>query len=210
VSGKNHKAVKEKVVKKYFDETSRDAKRFPRLTLTTLLVAIAILGIAAVAFASRQRQNTSGPNEAERNMQAAISPHASPDLVTVRVAGHDVQVNSQTGQIQALTPEEAQKIAAGLKQMVNQSTEGLVQAQQADGSVSIDLKGRFQNVTVARVNKDGSISQSCVDNPQAAGAFFGINPKLIENQSNDRAVVNQRPKFVKKTAIAATPNREYR
>jgi hypothetical protein len=143
-------------------------------------------------------------------MQSAISPHASPDLVTVRVAGHDVQVNSQTGQIQALTPEEAQKIAAGLKQMVNQSTEGLVQVQNADGSVSMDLKGRFQNVTVARVNKDGSVSESCVDNPQAAGDFFGIDPKLIENQSNDRAVVNQRPQSVKKKVIDATPNREYR
>ena len=121
----------------------------------------------------------------------------SPDLVTVKVAGQDVQVNSQTGQIKALTPEEAQKLAAGLKQMVNQSTEGLVQVQHGDGSVSMDLEGRFQNVTVARVNKDGSVSRSCVDNARSAGAFFGIDPKLIENQSNDRALVNQRPQSVK-------------
>jgi hypothetical protein len=107
------------------------------------------------------------------------------------VAGQEVEVNSQTGQIKALTPEEAQKLAAGLKQMINQSTEGLVQVQHDDGSVSMDLEGRFQNVTVARVNKDGSVSQSCVDNPQAAGAFFGIDPKLIENDAIPGAIKSQ-------------------
>jgi hypothetical protein len=117
---------------------------------------------------------------------------------TVKVAGQE-QVNSQTGQIKALTQEEARKLAAGLKQMVNQATEGLVQVRHADGSVSMDLEGRFQNVTVARVNKDGSVSQSCVDNPQAAGAFFGIDPQLIVNQSEDKAVVKRRlPKVVQK------------
>lgn len=79
-----------------------------------------------------------------------------------------------------LTPEEAQKLAAGLRDKLNQSTEDLVQVRHQDGSVSMDLEGRFQNVTVARINKDGSISQACVDNPGAAGAFFGIDPKLME------------------------------
>ncbi|HUC19963.1 MAG TPA: hypothetical protein VMR98_00515, partial [Candidatus Polarisedimenticolaceae bacterium] len=75
---------------------------------------------------------------------------------------------------------------------VNQSTEGLVQVKHADGSVSMDLEGRFQNVTVARVNKDGSVAKSCVDNPQAAAAFFGIDPKLLGNQSNTKAQPNRR------------------
>jgi hypothetical protein len=183
-------------VKKHFEET----KRFPRLTLTTLLVATAVLAIAAVTVVSRQRSRTSVPKGIERNNQVAKSPEVNPDpspaMVTVNVAGQDVQVNGQTGEIKPLTQEEARKLAAGLKQMVNQSTEGLVQVRHTDGSVSMDMEGRFQNVTVVRVNKDGSISQSCVDNPQAAGAFFGIDPKLIENQSSSRAVVNQRSRKI--------------
>ena len=126
-----------------------------------------------------------------------MAKKSNENFVTVKVAGQDVQVNGQTGQIKALTPEEAKKLAAGLKQLVNQSTEGLVQVRHADGSVSMDLEGRFQNVTVVRVNKDGSIAQSCVDNPQAAGAFFGIDPKLIENQSSADAVKGQSPKVRK-------------
>ena len=106
---------------------------------------------------------------------------AEKNFVTVQVAGQEVQVDGQTGQIKELTPEEKQKLAAGLKQMVNKSTEGLDEVHHADGSVSVDLKGRFQHVTVAKIDEDGNLTQSCVDNPKAAGAFFGIDPKLIED-----------------------------
>ena len=98
---------------------------------------------------------------------------------TVKVAGQDMPVDSQ-GQIRPLTPDEAKKMAEGLKGMLNKSTEGLVEEHNPDGSVSVDLQGRFQNVTVARVNQDGTVTQSCVDNPRAAAAFFGIDPKLLE------------------------------
>lgn len=98
----------------------------------------------------------------------------------MKVAGQDVQVDSETGQIKPLTPEQAKKLAEGLKGMLNKSSEGLAEEQHADGSVSMDLQGRFQNVTVARVNKDGTVTQSCVDSPRAAAAFFGIDPKLLE------------------------------
>src|SRR5436189_290320 len=48
-----------------------------------------------------------------------------------------------------LTPAEAQEVAAGIRQLVSQSTDGLVQVPHANGLVSMDLQGRFQNVTVA-------------------------------------------------------------
>ena len=113
------------------------------------------------------------------------------NLVKVRVAGQDLTVDSQTGKVQELTPEETQKLAAGLNQMVNKTTDGLVQVQHADGSVSIDTEGHFQNVAVARVNDDGSVSQSCVDGPKAAGAFFGIDPNLIKDPSRTDLIVKQ-------------------
>jgi hypothetical protein len=165
-------------VSKQMKKENRRGKRFPRWALTGVLVATVILAIAAVTVASRQK--VSKASAAERSTQVANKSN----FVTVKVAGQDVQVDSQTGQIKPLTAEEAQKLAAGLSQMVNQSTEGLEQVQHEDGSVSMDLKGRFQNVAVARINQDGSLTQSCVDSPQAAGAFFGIDPKLIEEQAN--------------------------
>ena len=153
-------------------------KRFGRWHVFAI-VATLVLGISAVTVLSRQ----TGRAKESKNPQTASIVPAKPNknFVTMKVGGQDVKVDSQTGEIQPLTPQEAAKLAEGLKPMLNQSTEGLVQVQHPDGSVSVDLQGRFQDVTVARVNKDGSVSQSCVNNPKAAGAFFGIDPKQIEN-----------------------------
>jgi hypothetical protein len=171
-------------VSKHSKKSTNGARRIARLKLTTVLVAAAVVAIAAVTVVSRQKAPDNRPSQPEKSAQAAKKAN----FVTVKVAGQDVQVDGQTGQIKPLTPEEAQKLAAGLSQMVNQSTEGLEQVQHEDGSVSMDLQGRFQNVTVARVNQDGSVAQSCVDSPEAAGAFFGIDPKLIRQheKSTDR------------------------
>jgi hypothetical protein len=178
-------------VRKPLKQPTKRVKGSPRLRLTTVLVATAILALAAVTVVSRQRARANESVGLERSLQ--VAKKSKGNFVTVKVAGQDVEVDSQTGQMKELTPEEKQKLAAGLKEMVNQSTEGLVQVQHADGSVSMDLEGRFQNVTVARVNKDGSVSQSCVDNPQAAGAFFGIDPKLIEDPTTMPTKSQPRP-----------------
>ena len=152
------------------------AKRLSRLHVFGIIVAVLVLAISAVSVLSRQTAKVKEQNKPE-SIAAAPKPKV---YVTRKMAGQDVKVDGQTGEIQPLTPQDAEKMAAGLATMVNQSSEGLVQVQHSDGSVSMDLEGRFQNVTVARVNKDGSVTQSCVDNPRAAGAFFGIDPRKIE------------------------------
>ncbi len=154
------------------------AKRFTRLHVFGIVAAVVVLAVSAVSVLSRQ--SARGKELRQETASAAPTTPNRP-YVIVKTAGQDVQVVRQDEEIQPLTPQEAEKLAAGLKPMLNQSTEGLVEVQHPDGSVSVDLEGRFQNVTVARINKDGSVSQSCVDNPRAAGAFFGIDPKLIEN-----------------------------
>jgi hypothetical protein len=154
------------------------AKRLSRLHVFGIIVVTLVLAISAVSVLSRQ---TAKVNETNKPETISAEPKPAKVYVTRKLAGQDPHVVGQDGEIQPLTPQEAEKLAEGLKPMLNQSTEGLVQVQHSDGSVSVDLEGRFQSVTVARVNKDGSISQSCVDNPRAAGAFFGIDPKLIEN-----------------------------
>lgn len=137
-------------------------------------LVISIVVIAAAAITVVSRQVVTGKSTAQPAAEAKKD-----NYVTVKVAGQDVQVNQQTGQIRPLSPQEAQQMAAGLRGLVNQSTEGLVEVKHADGSSSMDLQGRFQSVAVARVSDDGAITESCVDNPQAAAAFFGLDPKLL-------------------------------
>lgn len=165
-------------MKKNKTKSAKSAKRFPRPPVM-IVTAIAVIAIAAITVVSRQSANSKQTTVPQKVITGtANAPEKK--YTTVRVAGQDVQVDSQTGQMKPLTPEEAKQLAAGLKGMLNKSTEGLVEEHNADGSVSVDLKGRFQNVTVARENKDGTLSQSCVDSPRAAAAFYGIDPKLLE------------------------------
>jgi hypothetical protein len=148
-----------------------------------MVTTAAVVAIAAVTVVSRQ--HAARPIE---NHTATFQPTAAHErtYVTRRVAGQDIQIDTQTGDIKPLTPQEAQQLANGLAPMLDNSTDGLVQVHHADGSVSMDLQGRFQNVTVVKVNTDGTIEQSCVDNPRAAAKFFGMDPKLIENAPTAR------------------------
>ncbi|HYJ89426.1 MAG TPA: hypothetical protein VEW46_25415 [Pyrinomonadaceae bacterium] len=155
-------------MRKHNSRVKHCAQRFRRLTVVGVM-AVVILAIGAISVLSRQR------SEADRKSQKAAAT-----TMNTKLASQDLHQDGPAAEAQPLTDEEAQKLAGGLKGLVNQSTDGLVETQHADGSVSVNLEDRFQSVTVARVNKDGSISQSCVDNPKAAGAFFGIDPKLID------------------------------
>ena len=156
------------------NKKTKSARKFLRPPVM-IVTAIVVLAIAAITVASRQSASGTEVNEPHQVTTATARKYT-----TVKVAGQEVQVDSQTGQVKPLSPEDAKKLADGLKGMLNRSSEGLVEEHHNDGSVSVDLQGRFQNVTVARVNKDGTVTTSCVDNPRAAADFFGIDPKLLE------------------------------
>ena len=162
-------------------KNAKPAVRRHRFPITKVVVVAIVLAAAGITVASRQLA-TNKVTKIE-TATVPVSREAAKNYVTVKVAGREVQVDPQTGKIKPLTPEEAQQLADGLKTMLNKSTEGLEQVQQGDGTVSMDLKGRFRNVAVARTNDDGSVEESCVDEPEQAAAFFGIDPKLLGVQS---------------------------
>lgn len=169
------------VVRKNAKKARKSGKKLSGLSLIAIILATTTLVVgAATVVISRQSGSAKSSGDSERKAPA-VANQAGESFVTVKVAGQDVQVDGQTGRIKELTPEEAQRLATGLKQLVNKSDKGLSQVHHNDGSVSVNLEGRYQSVTLARVNDDGTVSQSCVDNPRAAAAFFGINPRLIEN-----------------------------
>jgi hypothetical protein len=145
------------------------SRRLRRFSLVAVVIAVFALGAtAAVKMRTDQvKDSTSAQNKSARAN------------LNLRAAAQEIPLNSQTGQVRPLTQEEAQRMAEGIKQLVNQSTEDLQSVRHADGSVSIDLQGHFQNIAVAKRNSDGSLTESCVDNPKAAAAFFEIDPQLV-------------------------------
>ena len=134
--------------------------------------ALLVAGIAT-AVATHASRNAQQP-KAERGGGVATGQPANP-YVTVEVGGRKVRVNAQTLQQGPLTQEQSQQLADQLEG--NKTTDGLVQEKHDDGTVSMDLQGRFQNVTLAKKNDDGSVSAACVDTPEAAGAFLSSREK---------------------------------
>jgi hypothetical protein len=164
-------------MKKQKRHRSKQVSKGRRLSIISLTIAAVVVAGAAITVLSRQAAKDKVSTGNEAKLKTAES---SKKYMTVKVAGREVQVDPQTGKIKPLTPAEAQELADGLKTMLNKSTEGLEEVHNADGSVSVDLKGRFQNVTIARVNEDGTLEKSCVDEPKAAAEFLGIDPQLID------------------------------
>jgi hypothetical protein len=153
-----------------------------RLAMLLALASAAAGAAPALAADSTPTGTASAANSASMHSATGTSVPASGkprNYVTANTAGLVVVLDRQTGDTRALTAEEAQYLAQGMKQLLDQSTDGLVQVQRADGSVSMDLQGRFQNVMLARKEDDGTISQACVDNVEDAAAFFEIDPELI-------------------------------
>lgn len=135
-----------------------------------------LLIIGVVTALSMQGQT---PKTQAEERKPLARHQSSRNYVTSNAAGQTVVIDRQTGQARPLTQEEARRLAEGIKQLVNQSSDGLVQIRRADGSVSMDLQGRFQNLMLAKKEADGSISQTCVDNVESAAVFFEIDPALV-------------------------------
>ncbi|MEO5722163.1 MAG: hypothetical protein ABIR71_11920 [Chthoniobacterales bacterium] len=89
------------------------------------------------------------------------------------------QAPKSNPQVGKLTAQEAKIIADGIKPLLNDSADDLVSVKHADGSVSTDLQGRFQNVTVIKKEAGGTITQGCVNNLDAAAGFFGLDRKTL-------------------------------
>lgn len=136
-----------------------------RAWLFACALLVAGVATAAATYASRN----AAPRPKAEPAPAAAQP-ADP-YVTVEVGGRKLRVNAQTLQQGPLTQAEAQRLAEQLEG--NKATEGLVQERRGDGTVSVDLQGRFQNVTLAKRNDDGTVTAACVDTPEAARAFLG-------------------------------------
>jgi hypothetical protein len=158
-----------------------------------LMAALLTAGVvtAIARYESRGSDPKTQATQTAQAKQGSVANLPGNNYVTVEVAGKKLQLNAQTLQQGPLTQEQAQQIAGALKE--NQSTEGLVQVQHPDGTVSMDLQGRFQNVMLAKKSDDGSVSQACVDNSEAAAAFLRSKESTTQPawQRGRKAVVKE-------------------
>lgn len=159
---------------------NRSAKRISYRSMVAIVaVAVILIGVAAaLSMQSRQTKFAITDQRPAEKTSQAVTPGRR-NYVTANADGQHVVADRMTGEVRPLTQDEATRLAAGLRQLIDQSTDGLIAINQEDGTIAMDLHGHFQNVMLAKRESDGTVSESCVDNLQSAADFFEIDPKLV-------------------------------
>jgi hypothetical protein len=118
----------------------------------------------------------------------------SDHYTNVPFAGQTVAVDPQTGKLRPPTPEEARQLGMALKNYLNRSSQGLTVKTHPNGAQSVDLQGRFQSVSLAKINPDGSASEKCVTSMQEAEQFLNSSPGKKKVTSRAPAAKANHPK----------------
>jgi len=88
-----------------------------------------------------------------------------------------------------VTAEERAKFLREVEKMVNQSSEGLTVYKLSDGTKALYLQERFQVVSLAKVNSDGSVSTECVNTQKDAEKFLqaGNGKEVTKKKTTKKA-----------------------
>jgi len=118
------------------------------------LLALAAVSLALPAVAGDDPAAAAPPEQA-----TAQAPAQAP----VAAAGLVAFIDPATGGLTS-TPTEEQRAAlrAALAALVNESDAGLYEVVLPDGTVVMDLQGRFQEAVVVQVAPDGTRNLACV------------------------------------------------
>jgi hypothetical protein len=133
------------------------------------LLALAAVSLALPALAGDDPAAAAPPEQA-----AAQAPAQAP----VAAAGLVAFIDPATGGLTS-TPTEEQRAAlrAALAALVNESDAGLYEVVLPDGTVVMDLQGRFQEAVVVQVAPDGTRNLACVGSVAAAAQSPAAAPQ---------------------------------
>jgi hypothetical protein len=128
------------------------------------LLALAAVSLALPALAGEDPAPAlAGDDGATTAPQEQAASQAPAKAAPIAAAGLVAYIDPATGGLTA-TPTEEQRAAmrAALAALVNDSDQGLVEVTLPDGSVMLDLQGRFQEALVVLVAPDGTRRYECV------------------------------------------------
>lgn len=155
-----------------------------RPAITWGLVAASVVAVGFAGFRTIART--------EREEPAAVSDHAtdalSRDVAAPGQSGMHVSIDPETGELvvppaqplkgrafesqaehEARTEHELQA-EHELQEMLSRSIEGLYEEVLPDGTVKVNLQGRFQNAAIAVIDDDGNLHTTCTEHHDGAQA----------------------------------------
>ena len=90
------------------------------------------------------------------------------------IAVTSAQNNNKKAAIAVPTQDKKDReLARTIRELTNRTDDGLSETILPDGSVSVDLEGRFQNVMLSKLDRNGEPIAACVTSLDEANHFFG-------------------------------------
>lgn len=140
-----------------------------RLRVAVWVVTLVCLGLVPHAVTAQTDAAAPAPTG---------TPEVASDLGEV-APGMWIFLDPETGLItDRPSPEQLAAIRAQVATLVNESSAGLVGRTYPDGSKSLDLRGRFQSVSILTLTPSGEPKMTCAETPEeAVGALLpGVRP----------------------------------
>ena len=144
--------------------------------LAAFAAALLLLAVAAAPAAGQEKSDESNVKKRGFKSRVINAPNAAGS-----VQGAVAEVLRQTYEQSKGTPLSAAQKAdldARLERAfrLNRSDEGLNEKKSRNGTVAVDLQGRYQYVYLARRTPDGTVSIGCVTDWESARAFLAGAP----------------------------------
>ena len=119
--------------------------------------------------------------EAPAADRGVSGPRSSAQTPTLQhrpgTAGMVVGIDPETGELGMPTPEQLRALSDSPLPEVDHSAAGLLEVRHPDGSVSVNLQGRFQEYATVRIGPNGKLIFRCVDGEEnAKHAVEGSSP----------------------------------
>ena len=147
-----------------------------------VVVAIAAIGLLclSIGLAAPSKEGTDSDEKARQLAEQVKEAGAgNPVMQSMRVYR-----DPETGQL-GRAPGPPLALSPGEQRMLSRSTQGLTSRVLPNGTVALDLKGGFMNLSIATRNADGKMSMNCVDHPDQAEQHFHSNGSPAEPGSKE-------------------------
>lgn len=119
----------------------------------TAITVILLLSLTAFAGGDEAKKDDKDKTKKETKTQKT-------EQKATGGAGMIVSIDPERGSINE-NPQISREMAEALSRMVNTSSEGLEEQRLPDGTVIVDLQGRFQSAVVATIGPDGKVHTNC-------------------------------------------------
>jgi hypothetical protein len=129
------------------------------------------LALSAFLAAALAAHPASGDEKTDKSRTRGARPaEAAKPSQPVTLMGMQAYVDPRTGRLRQPTRAEEQALRDEIAALTNRSVEGLQPVFYPDGTIGLDLQGRFLNLSVAHLDADGKLSMECLTGPPPAPA----------------------------------------